>query len=336
MIAIFSKFDMAGGSERRCVELANGIQKYTNHDAVLLSERGFPESLEGIRNVPVIPNALEQPHWLYQADCVIVVNTDCKEFSKMDYWMGKTIRHDKSVSIESIKKMLFLYNYLVSPCQYLHEIAQKTNVGILVTNHKFFDEITKEDRYQRVRSLPRYVLASPIDPDSVITRVRKGYGFVFGCHSKGASSKWNQDWPRLVDYITARYSEASFRFMGTRQEIPKATCLKEDEQSVSEFLDLLDVFVFFPDYKREEPWARVIAEAMMAGLPIIALDRGGTSDQVLKWNNGILCKRFDDYHKALIYLIEHHDMVEVMSRNSLRIAREFTTENIIKRLMEII
>jgi len=303
---------------------------------MILAEKGFPDPLERLRNVPVIPNALEQPHWLYQADCVIVVNTDCKEFSKQDYWQGKTIRHDKQISLEGIKKMIFLYNFLVSPCQYLCEIAEETDVSIIVTNHKFFDEITRQDRYQRVRALPRYILGSPIDPDTVTTRVRKGYGFVFGCHSKGLSSKWNQDWPRLVDYISSRYSEASFRLMGARKEIPNSTCLKENEETVSDFLDSLDVFVFFPDYKREEPWARVIAEAMMAGLPIVALDRGGTCDQVLKWNNGILCKRFDDYHKALIYLMEHPEVVEIMSRNSIRIAREFTTENIIKKLMEII
>jgi len=124
--------------------------------------------------------------------------------------------------------------------------------------------------------------------------------------------------------------------MGTRMAIDDVTCLKENEEEVSDFLDSLDVFVFFPEYKREEPWARVIAEAMVAGLPIVALDKGGTSDQVLKWNNGILCKKFDDYYKALVYLIEHPDVAETMSRNSIRIAKEFHTENIIKKLMEII
>lgn len=334
MIAIFSKFDMAGGSERRCVELANGIAKYTDHEAVILAENGFPESLERLVNVPVFRNALEVPQWFYKADCVIVVNTDCKEFSTLDYWRGKTHRHDKQIELVGIKKMVFLYNFLISPSQHLHEID--TDVSIVVTNRKFFDEITNQDRYNRVRGLPRYILGSPIDPETIKTRVRKGYGFVFGCHSKRVGSKWNQDWPRLVDYISSRYSEASFRFMGAKKDIPSATCLKENEEPVSEFLDSLDVFVFFPDYKREEPWARVIAEAMMAGLPVIALDRGGTSDQVLKWNNGILCKRFDDYHKALIYLLEHPDMVEIMSRNSIRIAREFRTENIIKKLICII
>ena len=333
MIAIFSKFDMAGGSERRCVEMANGIAKYTDHDAVILAEGNFRIPND---RIPFMQHALEQPHYFYEADCVIVVNTDCKEFSKLDYWQGKTHRHDKQIELAGIKKMIFLYNFLISPSQHLHEIAEHTDVSIIVTNRKFFDEITKQDRYDRIKTLPRYILGSPINPDTIKTRVRNGYGFVFGCHSKGAGSKWNKDWPKLVDVIKPRYQEASFRLMGTKMEVPDAVCLKENEETVSDFLDSLDVFVFFPDYKREEPWARVIAEAMMAGLPIIALDRGGTCDQVLKWNNGILCKNFNDYHKALIYLLEHPEAVETMSKNSIRIAKEFTTENIIKKLMEII
>ena len=58
--------------------------------------------------------------------------------------------------------------------------------------------------------------------------------------------------------------------------------MKENEESVRDFLDQLDVFLFFPEWSREEPWSRVVAEAMVSGCPIIALDRGGTKDQVLK------------------------------------------------------
>jgi len=327
---------MAGGSERRCVELANGIQKYTLHNVLILAEKNFPESLEVLvdKGISIVRNALDDSLLFSTPDYVIVVNTDCKEFSTLDYWNGKTHRHDKQIDLSKIKKMVFLYNFLVSPSRHLDEIAKRTDVSIIVTNRKFFDEITKQDRYERIRYLPRYILGSPIDPDKIITRVRKGYGVNFGCHSKRLGNKWNADWPKLIEKIVKRYPTTTFRLMG--KEIKGAMSLKENEEPVAEFLDKLDVFVFFPDYKREEPWARVIAEAMMTGLPVVALNRGGTPDQVLSWNNGILCKKFDDYHKALVYLIEHPDIVEIMSRNSIRIAKEFQTENIIRRLMEII
>ena len=340
MIAIFSKFDMAGGSERRCVELANGIQRHTVHRACILAEKDFPESLTALVDdgITVVPHALLKPSHFVEAACVIVVNTDSREFSTMDYWNGKSHRHSTPMPIVGIKKMLFLYNFLVSPSQHLHEIANFTDVGIITTNRKFFDEITKQDRYERVWGLPRYILGSPIDPGTIKTRVRTK-ARIFGCHSKRLGSKWNSEWPKLEDKIMSRYPSAGFRFMGMKDAVAKCmkgVCLKEDESPVSDFLDSLDVFVFFPEYKREEPWARVIAEAMVAGLPVVALDRGGTCDQVLKGNNGILCKKFDDYHKALVSLIEHPELIETMSRNSIRISKEFHTENVIKKLMEMV
>jgi len=94
--------------------------------------------------------------------------------------------------------------------------------------------------------------------------------------------------------------------------------------------------MFFPDWKREEPWARVIAEAMVSGCPVIALNKGGTPDQVLHYNNGILCKNYKDYYKAIITFIEHKEMIPKMSNNSLRISKNFYSEAVINKLMNII
>lgn len=331
---------MAGGSERRCVELANGIRKYTNHEVCILAERTFPSILYSLTDneVEIFPNAVENPKFFTSSDCVIVVNTDCKEFSTLDYWEGKTHRHNNHIHVKEIKKMLFLYNFLISPSRHLHEIAEQTEVGIITTNRKFFNEITKDERYEKVRLLPRYILGSPINSGTVRTRVRNNAN-VFGCHSKRFGSKWNKEWPKLEEAIKSKFPETEFRFMGMKGDVAKnmkGVCLKEDENPVSDFLDSLDVFVFFPEYKREEPWARVIAEAMVAGLPVVALNKGGTPDQVLTWNNGILCKTFDDYFNALTYLVEQPNVVEAMSRNSIRIAKGFHTENVIKKLMEIV
>jgi glycosyltransferase involved in cell wall biosynthesis len=341
MISIFSKFDMAGGSERRCVELANGIAKYTDHQACILAEKGFPDSLKPFvdNRVQLITDVFLNQDAFYQSDFVLVVNTDCKEFSTTDYWNGKTHRIDTAIDIKQIKKMGFLYNFLISPVQHLYEIAEHVDTTIITTNRKFFNEIGSQERYDKVWQLPRYILPSPISPDRVKTRIRDK-AKAFGCHSKKLGSKWNPSWPELVKMVKSRYSDSEFAFMGIKGEIAKemegCVCLKEDEKTVADFLDGLDVFVFFPEYKREEPWARVIAEAMMAGLPVIALDKGGTSDQVINNNNGILCRTFEDYYKAIVYLIEHPETVLAMSKNSIRISKEFQTENVIKKLMEII
>ena len=119
------------------------------------------------------------------------------------------------------------------------------------------------------------------------------------------------------------------------QKIKNVICLNEDEEPVKEFLDKLDVFLFFPDWRREEPWARVVAEAMVSGCPIIALDKGGTKDQILDYNNGFLCKKYDDYYKGVIYFMEHKEIIEKMSKNSIRISKEFYSEKVINKLISI-
>ena len=119
-------------------------------------------------------------------------------------------------------------------------------------------------------------------------------------------------------------------------EFDNVICLKENEETVDNFLKNIDIFLFFPDWKREEPWARVIAEAMIAGCPVIALDKGGNSDQVLKGNNGFLCKKYSDYYKTVLYFLEHKEIISTMSRNSILLSRGFCTEQVINKLLGII
>ena len=181
LIGIFSKFDMAGGSEFRCTELANGIAKYTEHIALLLVEKRLPPKLKNFIHdeVKVVENCFTSPEYFYNVDRLLVVNTDSKEFSRPDYWRGKTHRHSFSVEMEKLKKkrMYFLYNFIVSPSRHLYEFNKyKVNVSIITTNRKFYNEITKQDRYERVRIFPRYMLGSPINPDLLNIRTRKPKG----------------------------------------------------------------------------------------------------------------------------------------------------------------
>lgn len=342
--------DMAGGSERRCLELANGIAFNSEHRVFLLAEKKIPDKIkiEVRHDVTMIENSLAEPDYFYNSDCIIVVNTDCRDFTTEDYWLGKSDRHDYSIDLNKLsdKKMFFVFNFIVSPSRHLYQLSKyDIDIHILPTNMKFFNEISKQDRYDKVRILPRYTLNSPINPDSVNSFIRNPKDKIcFGMHSKRLGNKWNDEIEKLIKDINKRYSkdQVEFRFMGTKNDLRKkldkidnVVCLKEDKETVRDFLSKLDVFLFFPDWKREEPWARVIAEAMVSGCPVIALDKGGTCDQVLKYNNGFLCKKYNDYYHYVVYLIEHREMIPIMSKNSLRISKDFHSDKVIKRLISI-
>lgn len=351
---------MAGGSEFRCVELANGIVNYTGYKPYLLAEKTMPKKLKSYihESVEVVENCFSQPDYFYDSDYIIVVNTDAREFSTIDYWMGKSQRHSISIDMEKMKDktMCFLYNFLVSPSRHLKQFYEyDIDLKIITTNRKFFDEITKQDRYEEVRIIPRYILESPIDPHKLDIFVREPEETIcFGMHSKRLDNKWNDEIYNLVKEINQRYkilkdstdkpiNDIQFRFMGMKEglrkkmsEFENVVAMKEDAEPVREFLSKIDVFLFFPDWKREEPWARVIAEAMVSGCPVIALNKGGTSDQILKYNNGILCKNYKDYYKTVVYFAEHKEIIPHMSSNSIRISRSFYSEAVVRKLLNII
>ena len=344
---------MCGGSEFRCVELANGIAKYTGYKSFLLAEKKIPSKLKEYihSGVKIVENCFTKPEYFYDTDYLIIINTDAREFSTTDYWLGKSVRHGISIDLNKMKEktICFLYNFLVSPSRNLYQFYEyDINLKIITTNNKFYNEITKQDRYEDVRILPRYILESPIDPNrlKIFTREKKDE-ICFGMHSKRLGNKWNDEIYKLIKEINERYKDKKqkikFRFMGVKEDLRKkiisfnnVLAMKEDEESVKDFLKKIDIFLFFPDWKREEPWARAIAEAMVSGCPVIALNKGGTSDQVLTCNNGILCKKYKDYYKAVIYFIEHREMISFMSSNSIRISKSFYTENIINKLMGIL
>ena len=350
-IGIFSKFEMAGGSEFRGCELANGLIRFAGHSVTLLVRGNrFPERLKEYLdpNVKVVLDAFSHPDEFYDKDAILIINSDSKEFTTTDYWDGKGPTHGKVVDLTRVKKIIYLFNFLISPSRYLNKIANRgPKVGIITTNTKFFDEVTKQDRYEEVRIYPRIRLESPIDPHTVHNTKNGSQKIRVGMHSKGLGNKWNEDIAYVISKINDRYPELpfTFRFMGINGNIskllvPKFTnveVLRENQESVKDFLHNLDVFMFFPSWSREEPWARVVGEAMMSGCPILATDKGGNKDQVLDKHNGFLCKRKDDFVKHLCLLKEYPNSIISMGLNSRRLAfNTFRTEKIIGRLNDFI
>ena len=256
-------------------------------------------------------------------------------------------RTEVSTCYSKIKKMIFLFNFLISPSRYLNLIRDRgPKVGIITTNTKFYNEVTSQDRYEYVRTLPRLRLESPIDPNTVSNGKLTSDKIRVGMHSKGLGNKWNDDIAYVISKLNERYTDLpfQFRFMGISstcrklvEKFPNVEALKENTQTIKEFLENLDIFMFFPSWGREEPWARVVGEAMMSGCPIIATNKGGNQDQVLNYHNGYLCKRKDDFVKHLCYMKEYPNLIKDMGANSGRLAHTvFRTEKIIDRLADFI
>lgn len=343
---------MLGGSERRCIELANGITEFTPHEAFLFGEGDIPDKVKALVNtdeVGVYSNVFvksqkESLDKFLEMDKIVVINTDLKELTHIDYWNGKSHRHGTKALPKDIT---FLFNFIVSPSRLLYTLKDEgANVRIITANSKFFNEITKQDRYELVRDLPRMKLESPISKHSVdFPKNKRSKRLSFGMHSKSLGNKWNDDWEKVIKKTNQRLGEnrIEFHFMGMKSDLAKklqkirnVNVYEENAMSVRDFLNLIDVFTFFPDWKREEPWARVVGEAMMSGCPIVATNKGGNMDQVVHGNNGYLFKKSDELFQQIVNLTEHPSRNIVMGHNSRRLALDFTTDKVVNKLIDFI
>jgi len=351
-IGVFSKIDMCGGSEFRCAEMCNGIAKHTKHSAFLLSEAKMPEKIKDKLNPKVrtyenvfLPEPINLKK-LYEMDTLLIINTDAKDFTTADYWQGKSQRHSVTgLDLSKLGQMVFLFNFIVSPSRHLDSLcAYNKNIKILTAGRKFFLEIGEQDRYERVRHIPRMQLNSPINSEDYDLPKTKSKKLRIGMHSKGASGKWNKDWPKLIEMCNERMKDRiSFDLMGMNRDTAKkiktssnVKLRKEDSITVPKYLKGLDIFCFFPDFRREEPWARCTAEALVSGCPLLATPRGGNVDQVIRGNNGFLCKDTKAFFQKIVYLAEHQDEVIKMSENAKLVARDYSTEKVIEKFMNYV
>jgi hypothetical protein len=349
-IGIFSKCGHAGGSEFRCAELANGIARYTDHQAFLLCEGPIhPRVLMAVgKAVSVRLNVVriqEKVPALYGMDVIIIVNTDSREFADVEYWQGKTERHSCVVDLSRVKTLVFLFNFGVEPATRLPSLfPYVSDVRIITANTPYFRSLSTLDIYREIRHLPRLVLPSPIDPSSVSTHKRPAARIRIGQYSMPYTNKFNPEIAALVTRINEKYAErVSWQFMGMpgfmagpMARYPNVALHEVFALRVADFLEETDIFLFYPTWDREEPWARSIAEALMSGSPVVATDKGGNCDQIIPGNNGYLCRSLDDFVDHLSEMIEHPELIRVLGRNAALYGRYFSTAHVIGRLMEFI
>jgi hypothetical protein len=348
-VGVFSKFECSGGSEFRCAEMANGISRIPGHRATLLAERKIAAQVRSTISpeVDVIDEAITAARLdaFYSVDTLLVINTDSKDFTRADYWQGRTSRHNCVVDLTRIPGMTFLFNFIVSPARHLPSIQQHVgDVRIVTANEKFFREISEQDRYMAVRHYPRLCLESPIGPEVVSPLKKPSKRLRFGAHSRTVDSKWNAEFCQLVDEINRRHGKSvSWDFMGMSRTVADSLSAHRNVRvrpefalPVRDFLAEIDVFLYFPSWRREEPWARSVAEALVSGCPVLATHKGGNRDQVIHGNNGLICRSANEFIEGCSTLIENPTIRQAMRRNAMARARRFSSHSVVERFLDFL
>jgi hypothetical protein len=348
-IGIFSKLEYAGGSEFRCAEMANGITRVAGCRVTLLAEKKIaPQVREAVTaGVELVEGVMSTPRLLAleAVDHLLVVNTDSKEFAHADYWQGRTPRHARIVHLERLRSLTFLFNFIVSPARHLATIKpQVDDLRIITANQKFFREISEQSRYADVRHYPRLCLESPINTQFVQWPKTPAPRLRFGMHSRAMSGKWNSELATLIETVNREHGDrVSWDFMGmpealarTIGRLPNVRARPEFDVPVGEYLSGIDVFVYFPHWKREEPWSRSVAEALTSGCPVITTDKGGNRDQVLHGNNGLLCRTTQEFAEACGQMVGNAAIYRALQRNALAGSRRFATSEVIDRFLDFV
>jgi hypothetical protein len=346
-IGIFTKMDMAGGSEFRAVEMAEASSQVPGCKGVLLAERAISgkikhaigpdiETHEGIFSGPNLDP-------LYSVDHLLVINTDSRDFTTEDYWLGKSSRHPHRVDLPRIPQMAFLFNFIISPACSLPALQRHVaDIRIISANTKFFEEISQQERYCGVRHYPRLELESPINPRVALPKTASTK-LRLGMHSLPSAQKWNEEFPDLIKRVNDRHGDrVHWDFMGMPGQLrdkladTNITVRQEYSMPVPEFLSGIDLFVFFLSWKREEPWARSAAEALMSGCPVITTAKGGNKHQIIHGNTGYLCRTLDEFERACMELVENPELLARMGSNAMRAARHFASDAVVRRFLDFI
>jgi hypothetical protein len=349
-IGIFSKVGSSGGSEFRCAEMCNAIIK-TGHEAFFLCENNLNDKIRAYcsPNVTIYEDVLgdtgKNLPKLYEMDTILVINSDSQTFSTDDYWEGRTEKHKHHVDLTKIKQFSILYNYVIGPVTKLTTIRSKCpDVRIITANKMWFDDITNQVKFEHIRHYPRLHLESPINPNLVTDEKTTSHKIRIGRHSKAHDCKFNTEYINLIIRTNEKFKDRiAWDFLGVSpsrsnglENIPNITIRPEFSISVGDYLRGIDIFVFFVDWSRDEPWSRSVAEGMMSGCPVIANNRAGNKDQIIHGNTGYLCNTINDFYRYLSNLIENQELMQQMGRNSRTFSMQFTSDKIIKKFLDFL
>jgi glycosyltransferase involved in cell wall biosynthesis len=208
-----------------------------------------------------------------------------------------------------------------------HVVLGDGNVGRIVVASRFYGEI-----YQH--PLPPGAAPSVV-PMAVDTDVyadtrqsRRRDTFVIGNLTNGAPWKHAPDFIDVCEEIHQRIPACEFLLLGARRLADKAAgrpfirILQPYSLTVPEYLSSIDVLLHKTDGVFET-WCLAATEAMAAGVPVVADNRGGLKDQVVTGETGFLCSTREAFVEACQVLYEDATLYERLSHQARRRAQTY-------------
>ncbi|MBC8953944.1 glycosyltransferase family 4 protein [Xenorhabdus sp. PB62.4] len=172
----------------------------------------------------------------------------------------------------------------------------------------------------------RIVIKSYIDVREFTLKKKKNTEIIIGRHSTIYKNKIPENYIKtLLDFSL----KAKFIIAGDGEskiieklnlEIIKNNAQNKIEiwpgEKIKEMLSICDIFLYITPDDSFEGFANVISEAMVAGIPVIAENKGGNSEQIIHGKTGFLCTGYNEARDFCQLLIEDRILRLKMGGNS--------------------
>ena len=165
---------------------------------------------------------------------------------------------------------------------------------------------------------------------------------VVGRVSRDVPEKHHADDPLLyraliVEGLAVRLQGATV-LADALKDRPEITLLPENALAVDAFLGSIDIFFYRTAGEGifVEPSGLVVAEAMAAGLPVVAVRPGGFADLIIDGENGFLVDTQDEAYRAIMRLAHDPAMRRSIGAAARRDAQQRFGPAYAQRLREIL
>ena len=234
----------------------------------------------------------------------------------------------------------------------LERISAAYTSALIVVTQKDINKglkyrIGKPEQYRLIRSAVPLDEFDPGSEDRSAVRQELGIpagAFVMGNLGRFSAQKNPLDWVRLAGKVGRRYPQVFFLLVGdgpmraqveaalVSEEISERTLLTGLRRDAAHMLAAMDVFVLTSLW---EGLPRVIPQAMLMGLPVVANRADGTVESISDGRTGFLCDPgdIDQMCERISNLIERPDERLSMGRHGQEYARhEFDLRQMISQI----
>jgi len=243
--------------------------------------------------------------------------------------------NDLLINKNNISKLIININWYRKDLKKLQLIIDNNKIIYLCANR----EIQKFYKF-KTNFITEY-LPSPISKD--FSKIKIDYdNIIIGRHSRSFNYKFSST------YINIIKDNPNYKFliMGldlqNEQHINKYSNINifpEFKITALNFLQKIGIFMQInrKDYIEMSP--RVVEEAMMAGLPVIAENKNGTKDQIIHQKTGLLIDQnnIKKINKYLYKLINNKKYRQQLGKNAKKYAlKHFSSDIIVNKLEKLI